>query len=175
MFSSSKKNIKAVVADNALVVSFLSADTPRVWRGDMSQFATSTVELAQADGKFSVVMKRGNGATEEICTYSDKSKAMQALEVMSDALLHGATGAAAVHTHKKGSWLRTFVKTIVMLAVIFFLLILWASRHAPHPPMDTGSNSGSSSTSSNSNSGGNYTPAPVQDGVPAPADQIIGK
>ena len=152
----SSSKIRAGIADNALVVSLLTADAPRMWRADLSQLLTAALEVQDNQGKYTLVMKRA-GSVEEIGTFSNKDDAVEALQVITDTLLHGNTVAPA---HKKScSWFKTLVKVVGwIIAVVFALLVLLLIVH-PAPP-----------------AGYSRTSAPaVQTGVPTPADQILGK
>lgn len=163
MFCSSKKNsIQAVVSGDALVVSFLSADTPRVWRGEFGQFLTSFVDIQEAQGKFNLVMRRGNGSVEEICSFKTKEAAEQALAVVSDALLNGGSGKAC-SSRKKGGWLKRIFKFILFLLVLFFAVTYANARYHFVQRADT-----SAPTATDSGK-------PIQPGVPTNADDILGK
>ncbi len=155
--SSSKGNIRAGIVDNALVVSFLAADTPRVWRTDMGQFLTAALEIQDNQGKSSLVMKRSGAPAEDICTFSsDKKSAVEALQVITDTLLQGTGTAQPV---KSCGWFKKtlkFLLTAVFVLFLFFVLVNIFGKHTVP---------GQSSS---------RAPA-VQTGVPAPADEIIGK
>jgi hypothetical protein len=153
--SPSKSNIRAGIADNALVVSFLAAEAPRVWRAEMGQLATAALEVQENQGKFSLVMKRSGAPVEEIGTFTGKKEAVEALQLITEALLQG-TG--ITQTEKSGGWFKKLLKFLLTAVIALFLLVALVNIFGRHAP------SGQSS----------YTKAPPA-GVPAPADEILGK
>lgn len=148
------KNIQVSVVDNALVVSFVAAGDMRVMRLDMSHFPTTSVELQEGKDNFTLVMKQGNGAAVEICSFAERKKAQHMLESISNALLQGHSGAG----HKKGCWFRKILKIALVLVIILGVIIALGK---PHRPVNQGDMSQSS--------------PPVQEGVPTSADSILGK
>ncbi len=156
--SSSKNSIRAGIVDNALVVSFLSADAPRVWRTDMTQFLNAAIEVQESQGKFSLVMKRSNAAAEEIGTFTDKKSAVEALQVLTDLLLQGQGSSQP----KKCGWFKKLLKFVLYLAAAFFLFLAFLS-FAHHS-----AGQGSPGKTPAAQTG-------VPTGVPTPADNIIGK
>jgi hypothetical protein len=153
--------IRAGIADNALVVSLFTADVPRIWRADLSQLLTAALEVQDNQGKYTLVMKRGGAAAEDIGTFSNKDDAIEALQVITDTLLHGnGNGISVAPSPKKsGGWFKKLLKVVGCIIAVVFVLLVFLSIFGPRPP------AGYSRTS---------TP-PVQTGVPTPADQILGK
>lgn len=157
--SSSENNIRVGIAGNALVASFLTAEAPRVWRTDLGQLLTAALEVQTNQGKYTLVMKRSDAPAEEIATFSTKEEAVKAMQLITDALLEGND----VSAHKKCGWpkklLKILMKVIAGLCVFIVLLnIIMVLSHKSGSRPD------------------NYTKAPaVQTGVPAPADEILGK
>ena len=156
MSSSSKGNVRAGIVDNALIVSFLSAEAPRVWRTDMGQFQNAALEVQENQGKFSLVMKRSGAAVEEIGTFTDKKSAAEALQLITEALLQGKE---APQTKTCGWFKKTlkFILSVLFVLVVLIVLVNIFGRHLP-----PGQN------------GPAKAPA-VQTGIPTPADDIIGK
>ena len=151
--SSSKNTIRAGIVDNALVVSFTSAEAPRVWRADMSQFLTAALEIQELQGKFSVVIKRSGAPIEEIGVFPDKKSAVEALQLITEALLQGKEAARP----KSCGWFKKLLKYLLITLFVLFLAINLLGRY-----MAPGQN--------------NSIKAPAaQTGVPTPADNVIGK
>ena len=154
MSSSAKNAIKANLVDNALVVSSLSGKEPRVWRIDMGQFLSAALQIEEKQGEFSLMIKPGNGAAEEIGVFSDRKKAHEALQLVTDALLRGREN----QPHSKaGCWFRKILKFALLLLVVLAVLVVWGKAHRPVNQNDVVN-----------------APA-VQTGVPTPADQMFGK
>lgn len=157
--SSSENNMRVGIAGNALVVSFLTASPPRMWRTDMAQLLTAALEVQDNQGKHTLVMKRSGAAVEEIGTFAIKEDAVKALQLITEALLSGkdASSSATAGWFKKS--LKILLKVIGGLFVLFITLnilgfILFGRHHTE----------------------GNFTKIPTaQTGVPAPADEILGK
>jgi hypothetical protein len=158
MFSCSNKTnsndaVSAQVADGALVVSFFSADMPKVWRIEMSRMAATALEVKAAQDKFVLNMTSAAG-TEELAVFKDKLGAINALKSITTALL------ASDKKQKKcssgfGKWCKRIVLTIVaLLAVLFVLQLIVNPRHTPR----------SSGTQQST----------VKTGVPVPAEQLFG-
>lgn len=166
--SSSKSSIRAGIVDNALVVSFLAADAPRVWRADMGQLLTAALEVQDNQGKSILVMKRSGTPAEEIVTFSSKKDAVDALQVITEALLQGTgqgTGrCTTTQPQKSCGWFKKTLKfvmgAIVGLCVFVVALNIIVSLSGRHPAPRQ--------------SNAEKLPA-VQTGVPTPADNIIGK
>jgi hypothetical protein len=171
--SSSKNSIRAGIVDNALVVSFMAADAPRVWRADMGQLLTAALEVQDNQGKSTLVMKRSGAPAEEIVTFSSKKDAIDALQVITEVLLQGtgqgtgqATGACtASQPQKSCGWFKKILKFILGIVVAFcvFIVVMNLFFHVAgiHPPSHQ--------------AGPAKAPASAPTGVPTPADSIIGK
>jgi hypothetical protein len=155
--SSSRNNMRAGIVDNALIVSFPAADAPRVWRTDMGQFLTAALEIQDHQGKFSLVMKRSGAPVEEIVTFTGKKDAVDALQLITDALLQGKEIPQA---KKSGGWFKKLMKFILTIVVLLFALATLANIVSKHRTIQM------------DHAG---TPPALQTGVPAPADDIIGK
>lgn len=159
MFSCSNKTVSndavsAQVADGALVVSFFSADMPKVWRIEMSRMAATALEVKAQQDKFALNMTSAAG-TEELAVFKDKLGAVNALKSITTALL------ASEKAQKKcssgfGKWCKRIVLTIVALLAVLFLIQKIVN---PHPAAQRSSGIQQST---------------VKTGVPVPAEQLFG-
>lgn len=150
------KNVTVSVTDNALVVSFLSAGEWKVLRVDMTNIPSATFELQEGKDQFSLVMKQEGGAVTEICAFSEKKKALRTLEQVSDALLHGNVHGAP----RKCGWFRKLLKGALIVAAALFIIVMLTNKI--RGPVNMGD--------------ATHTSAPaVQEGVPAPADAVLGR
>ncbi|MEZ0225481.1 MAG: hypothetical protein ACAH83_13070 [Alphaproteobacteria bacterium] len=157
---SSSRGLDAKVVNNALVVSFLTADPPRVWRADMTGLATATLELREGQpGKFRLVMKTGGGKEEDISTFSDRETATNALRAVTDAMLQGESGGSGLSASSGAGGGMT--KKILWAAVIFVVLYLIVQLLAGALHGAGGGRSGS-------------LPTGVKAGTAVPADKIFG-
>jgi len=160
---SSENNIRVGIAGNALVVSFLSAEAPRMWRTDLAQLLTAALEVQDNQGKYTLVMKRGGAPTDEIATFARKDDAVKGLQLITETLLGGQETAAS--PSKKASLPKRILKLLLrifswfcMFVVVLNFIMVISSRHLSH------------------SAGDNFTKVPAaQTGVPTPADDLLGK
>jgi hypothetical protein len=156
MFGCSSRDLDARVVNNALVVSFMTADPPRVWRADMTGLSTATLELREGQpGKFRLVMKTGGGKEEDISTFADRETAANALRTVTDAMLRGDDGGGPVRSRSSSG--RGFLKPVLWIAGILFVLYLIINGLA-----------GAMHIAQHS------LPAGVKPGTAVPADKIFG-
>jgi hypothetical protein len=158
---SSSRDLEARVVNNALIVSFLTADPPRVWRADMTGLATATLELREGTpGKFRLVMKTGPGKEEDISVFTDRETATNALRVVTSAMLSGDAGGSSGGSYSMssassgGGFLKPALWTVGIVAVLWFIggaMINAAHMGAAHK-----------------------LPADVKAGTAVPADKIFG-
>lgn len=143
------KDIKVAVVDSALIVSFLSAGELKVLRVDMAQMPMASVEMQEGKDNFTLLVKPSNGAAVELCALTERKKAERLLAQISDALMRGAS--------PKGGGFRKLVKialiAMAVIAVITFIGKIRMANMGEMAPM----------------------PSAIQEGVPAPADSLIGK
>jgi hypothetical protein len=156
---SSSRDLDAKVVNNALVVSFLTADPPRVWRADMTGLATATLELREGQpGKFRLVMKTPGGKEEDISTFTDRETAANALRCVTDAMLRGEGGnssASSASTSSGGGVMKkVFWITVVALVLYLIVQVLGNALHG--------------------GGGGRGLPPGVKAGTAVPADKIFG-
>jgi hypothetical protein len=152
MFGCSSKDVNAKVVNNALVVSFMASDPPRVWRADMSGLSTATLEVREGQpGKFRLVMKRGDGAEEDISTFTDKASATGALKAVTDAMMSADEGTPAAGGTRRGGGFR---KAALWIGGIF--VVLWLMSHFSGPAAQRA------------------LPPGVKTGTPVPAEQLFG-
>lgn len=151
MFMCCKKSCEAKVANGALVVSFLDADLPKVWRADLSHVASASFELREQQGKFRLVMTRAGADAEEIAVFSDKARAVKTLEKLTRALMSSEAGGG------KTGFFRKLTKVVFWIIGIFFVLVILSFVVGPKPAGQQ-----------------MQTPA-VKTGVPVPFDEAFGK
>ncbi|TAL33053.1 MAG: hypothetical protein EPN97_09650 [Alphaproteobacteria bacterium] len=154
---SSSRGLDAKVVNNALVVSFLTADPPRVWRADMTGLATATLELREGQpGKFRLVMKTPGGKEEDISTFTDRETAANALRCVTDAMLRGEGGSSSSASTSAGGGMmkRVFWIAIVLLVLYLAVNVLANALHG--------------------GGGGRSLPPGVKAGTAVPADKIFG-
>lgn len=155
MLATTRKDIDAKVVGGALVVSFLGADQPRVWRAEMTGLTTATFELQEKGKDFSVVMRR-DGSEEKIVTFADKESAAYTLQAMTAAMLRGE-GA-------RGGVFGMIVKgSIVVIALVFVAKLFMGPPTGMPPAMRA--QIGAAELGSG---------AQVKSGEPVPAEQLFG-
>jgi hypothetical protein len=158
----SSKDLEARVVNNALVVSFLTADPPRVWRADMSGLASASLELREGTpGKFRLVMKTGAGKEEDISTFTDKEAAHDALRAVTSAMLRGdgssSGSSSASSAPSAGGGILKGVLWVVGVVVVLFI--------GAHLLVLAGGPGGGKRS---------HLPADVKQGTAVPADKIFG-
>lgn len=156
---SSSKDLDAKVVNNALIVSFLTADPPRVWRADMTGLSTATLELREGQpGRFRLVMKTGGGKEEDVSTFNDRETAANALRIVTNAMLQGDGGAVSSGSASSSRGGFGFGKALLwvggIVIVLWLLLRVLGSLHF----------------------GGSmqHLPEGVKQGTAVPADKIFG-
>lgn len=155
---SSSRGLDAKVVNNALVVSFLTADPPRVWRADMTGLATATLELREGQpGKFRLVMKTPGGKEEDISTFTDRETAANALRAVTEAMLRGESGGSPSSAAQGGFTMKRVLWIAGILLALY--LVVQVLANALH-------NAGGGR-------GGSLPPG-VKAGTAVPADKIFG-
>jgi hypothetical protein len=169
------KNVDARIVNNALVVSFMTSDPPRVWRADMSGLASSTLELRETQpGKFHLVLKTSAGREEDISTFNDRMAASDAFRSVTEAMLRGesaiasaAAGPAAapvVSGQPRGGFFKGVLKLFAWLLGIAAALVLALQIFSTVKP------GGMSAWSP-----GAHMPAGGKTGAPMSADKLFEK
>ena len=160
--SSANRDLDAKVVNNALIVSFMTADPPRVWRADMTGLATATLELREGQpGRFRLVMKTSAGKEEDISTFNDKQTATDALRVITSAMLRSDGGSSSFSSGSSsgassgGGFLKPAIYVVVAVFVIWF--IGGALMNAAHM-----------------GGGMHKLPSDIKQGTAVPADKIFG-
>lgn len=157
MLATTRKDIDAKVVGGALIVSFLGAEQPKVWRANLGGFSSATFELLHKGDEFSVVVKRDEGKEEKIVTFGDMESAVYALSVITDAMQRG-------EGKRSGSFFGTLAKicVIVVAAVIVGKLFFGGPPPgvAPIRGLTPGTETGSG--------------ALVKPGAPVPAEELFG-
>jgi hypothetical protein len=144
-------------AGGALIMPFLDAETPRVWRTEWARLAQVSFEVRPAkDNLFALVMT-GAGAVEEIAVYRDRALAVAALSRLTDVLSDGG-GGMRIGT----GWLLPLLKKIFKVALWIVVVVFALSflRVLIFGPVTTG-----------------HTQKPasiVKTGVPQSAEEMFG-
>ena len=154
-----KCHTKAQVVDNALVLSLTVSGKPVLWRVGMERLTTASFAVEEkADGS-ALVLKDGDGKTETIAVFDKSKEADRALESVTAAMMHGAGGTG----RKRCGWFRKLLWLVFILFVIYFALV--ALSHLGTHGMDKTARHPAQNEKS---------VAPVQSGVPVPADKLFG-
>jgi hypothetical protein len=124
----SEQTTDAKIVGDALVVSFMNAEPPKVWRAEMAHVSSAALELQETDGVSRLVMKR-DGDVETVAGFSGRAQATQALMAITQALMAVPAGAVGVNGAASrpsvlGRFVRFVLKVIVAIIVIFILLRL---------------------------------------------------
>lgn len=158
MLATTRKDIDAKVVGGALIVSFLGAEHPKVWRANLSGFSSATFELTQKGDEYSVVVKKDDGKEEKIVTFDDVESATYALNVITDAMQKG---------EGKGSG--NFFGTLVKVCVIVVAVILLGKLFVGGPPPGMGPQMRGQVPGAEMGSG-----TLVKPGEPVPAEELFG-
>lgn len=156
MLATTRKDIDAKVVGGALIVSFLGAEHPKVWRAEMGGLSTATFELLEKGKDFSVVMRR-DGTEEKIVTFDDKDSALYALQVMTAAMLKGGNGGS-------GNFFGTLAKACVIVIAVILVGKLFLGPPSVMGPQQRAQMSGTEMGSG----------ALVKQGEPVPANELFG-
>ena len=167
MFAFTEKDVDAKIVNNALVVSRLGTDQPRVWRADMTGLSSATLDVMEEKGKYSVVLRRNGAAPESIVTFNDKDSASYALRTLSDAMLKGEARGVI---QGGGGVFGTLLRTLVVVGIVLGLGSLVVSHLFTPPATDVSTSSRVPIPALGKSSG-----SKVESGKPVPADQLFGK
>ena len=166
MFAFTQKDVDAKIVNNALVVSLLGTDQPRVWRADMTGLSSATLDVLEEKGKYSVVLRRNGASPESIVTFSDKDSANYALRTLSDAMLKGETQSVITG----GGAFGTLLRTIIIIGIVFGLGSVVLGHLFTPPAGEVSSGSRVPIPAPGKSSG-----SKVETGKPVPAEQLFGK
>jgi len=169
-FSSSKNTLKANIVDNALVVSSLSDGEPKALRIDMGKFMSSALEIKENEGKFSLIVKPGDMAAEEIKVFPNKKKAAKALQVIVDAMLKGNNPPPPEKTGGVFMTLFKFICFLLLMGIVFVCVVFIASFIINRPSSNTGNVLNAPQAIIKEQMS---TTPPVPTGVPVPAEQAL--
>ena len=89
-----KSKPRAKIVDSAIVFSLPDADTPRVWRYNLSQTEISGFEVVEKDGSYQLVMIAPDTASDHnrvIASYKDIPSARYALDVLAACFMKAQT------------------------------------------------------------------------------------
>lgn len=188
----------ANVIDGVLIVSLPNAETPAVWRFDLTQVTVGGVEVREDDGRFIIGARNAKGELQDIATYPTRESATQALTVITQAMMNAsvsrpaaapAAGAAAAipaaHIAAAAMPPRGFVSrwarrigTLAFIGVALFGAIMMFAMS----DFFKAGGSLSSNQTANSNVPASTGNAPsessrlgeIEPGVPASADDLLG-
>jgi hypothetical protein len=176
----------AVVVDGKLVLTLPDAMTPVVWQMDLDQAKSAALEVQEDKKKkaFCLMLKDTKGESVEIAPFEEKTQAVRALMMTSQALQDGQGKirpqavmqmpyqgfnpemmAAAGIAHKKDS--SNKIGGFLAIALIIILMLVWVlsiPRQGDLPTM------GGQSTSASGVSGGSS-----EAGIPVSADDFLSQ
>ncbi|MBI1300698.1 MAG: hypothetical protein GC137_03470 [Alphaproteobacteria bacterium] len=166
----------AKVVDSKLILSLPKADTPVVWHLDLreAQSAGFIVEEDKRKKKFALLLKRSDGAAEEIALYKHKESAVDILMETSNALQNAkgqipqTSGSQTVtDTINKKKDDSDRLGAILALSLIIILIAVWMLSASGNFAQVDG-NSAYSASASN-------TPSNASEaaGVPVSADDFL--
>lgn len=145
--SKDKSATSARVVDGKLILSCPQAVTPVVWQMDLNDVKASAIEVHADDGtgQYTIALKAGKKATEDIAAFSAREEAVECLNSISYALensygkIRGGQDSANGHVsaayapppkqRKPGRWIIAIL-AIILLAIAFNM---WGSQ-APRAP-----------------------------------------
>lgn len=184
MFANKRNEIQtnAHVVDGKLILSFPEAITPIVWQIDLSDAKSSSFEVVEEGGRFSLVTKKSGAQKKEtIAPFADRDTAVKALMATSYALsnAHGQIQGSGVIANTNmaahpapmtyaappaqakggaGKWIFA-IASVVLIIGLFSML----NTMQPRSPSSMG---GASNTASGQG-------AEPQSGVPVSADDFL--
>lgn len=150
----SKNTVDARIVNNALVVSLMGGEQPRVWRAEMAHMATASIELLEEGGKHKITLKDKEGNTQEVASFKDRREALDALSCITRAMMGGG------EKTRRSGWLGRIFKGAAFLLALFFAFALYVILFVVPSPMGPLPQSGAPATKT---------------GVPVPADELFGQ
>lgn len=173
MSKNSHERVKII--DNKLILSLTDAEMPVVWQLDLedAQSAGFTVEEDKRKKKFALLLKKSDGAAEEIALYKNKDDAVEILMETSDALQsaqgNGGGNAAVANSNSSAKGSSDNIGALLALSLIIILIAVWMLSASGNFAQIDGNFAGADlATTSN-------TPADARDssGVPVSADDFL--
>lgn len=192
---------EASVIDGVLIVSMPNADTPAVWRFDLSQVTIGGVEVREDSGKFIIGARNAKGELQDIATYPTRETATQALNAITGAMMNAPTFrpaaasssaapdssvaampahiAAAAAPQQRGfvsRWARrlgTLAVIVLLLGGIMFLVAI-TGMFDGGDSMSGEQTANSNLPASSSTTADTSRLGEIEPGVPASADDLLG-
>lgn len=134
----------ASVVDDNLIISLPDAQTPVVWRMDLSKVKTSALEIKEnKNGHFVLTFKSEKGELEEIAPFDNRALAVKALMTISSAMQNTGSastrvaansssvnnsGANTAAQNSKGKWAGPLLGVGVLFLLVYILLTMSPSR-----------------------------------------------
>lgn len=189
---------EANVIDGILIVSLPNAETPAVWRFDLTQVTIGGVEVRENDGRFVIGARNAKGELQDIAAYPTRESATQALTVITQAMMNApairpaaaATAeaapaqAAAMPAHIAAAaqprgfvsrWARRIGTVAIIGVAIFGVIMMFAMSD-----FFSAGGSLSGDRTADTNVPASAAPADssrlgeIEPGVPASADDLLG-
>ena len=189
-----KNNIKsnelaasAAVVDGKLILTLPEAVTPVVWQMDLDQAKSSALEVIEdkKKGTFSLMLRNTKGETIEVAPFEQKSQAVEALMLTSQALQDGqgkiraapnvaqvpyqAQQGAPVYQPTPTTDSSNKIGGILAIVLIIVLMLVWVIS-IPRQ----GDFNNISATASGDGHAGAAPSSGVATGVPVSADEFLG-
>ena len=174
----------AVVVDGKLILTLPEAVTPVVWQMDLEQAKSSALEVIEdkKKGTFSLMLRNTKGETIEVAPFEQKSQAVEALMLTSQALQEGqgkirAAANVAQMSYQTAQGAPVYqaapadssnkIGGILAIVLIIVLMLVWVLSI----PRQSDFNNISASASGEGPAAGASGVAP---GVPVSADEFLG-
>ncbi len=110
---------EAKIVDQTLIVSAKDAQSPSLWRGDLTTYKSASFSVSVMKTKASLKVQLEGAKAETIADYKNADAANEALSVVTDALLKPAAVAAKPVTF--GSKVLMFLQIVVFSALATYL------------------------------------------------------
>lgn len=114
----------ARVVGRDLVVSLPNAIKPCVWKTDLEEIKSALFEVDLENAAYQLVMKDGQGKKEVINTYEEKEDAVDALNIISKALLYSNSKRVNEAYDNEDKPLGFFKSFIIFLAFFFIIMFI---------------------------------------------------
>lgn len=185
----------ANVIDGVLIVSMPNAETPAVWRFDLSQVSIGGVEIRNDEGRFILGARNARGELQDIAAYPTRESATQALTEITAAMMNASSSrpapasaaampqahvAAAAMAQPRGfvsRWARRIGTVAIIVVALFGAVMMFAMSDffKAGGTLSPGQTANSNVPASAGQSGTNSSRlGEIEPGVPASADDLLG-
>lgn len=118
----SRIKTEAKIVDGVFIASFVGDNTGKIWRQEIAALSSSALEIRDMKDHLKLVAKKADGLEEDVFSFSDRANAVEALQVMTQALFQAADKDKPVVA--KAGIFRRLLKAAVYLFVVAVCLIL---------------------------------------------------